>query len=66
MDLNDQINFLNFYIAKERGMYYTISELMALLDIGSMSVFNDNHRKYATSQNIKDSLAPFKEVYNLL
>jgi hypothetical protein len=64
MDLNDQINFLNFWIAKERGAYYTIAELESLLDFGSMSVFNDLHPKYATSQRIKDALAPFKEVYN--
>jgi len=64
MDLNDQINFLNFWIAKERGAYYTIAELESLLDFGSMSVFNDLHPKYATSQRIKDALAPFKQVYN--
>lgn len=64
MDLNDQINFLNFYIAKERGAYYTISELENLLDVAQMAVFEDLHRRYATSQNIKDALIPFKEVYN--
>lgn len=64
MDLNDQINFLNFWIAKERGAYYTIAELESLLDFGSMSVFDDLYQKYATSQRIKDALAPFKSVYN--
>lgn len=64
MDLNDQINFLNFYIAKERGAYYTIPELESVLDVGQMSVFEDLHQKYATSQRIKDALSPFKVVYN--
>lgn len=64
MDLNDQINFLNFWIAKERGAYYTIAELESLLDFGQMSVFDDLYQKYATSQRIKDALAPFKSVYN--
>ena len=58
MDLNDQINFLNFWIAKERGAYYTIAELESLLDFGQMSVFDDLYQKYATSQRIKDSSAP--------
>lgn len=64
MDLNDQLNFLNFYIAKERGAYYTIAELESVLDYGQMSLFDDLYQKYATSQRIKDALAPFKEVYN--
>ena len=64
MDLNDQINFLNFWIAKERGQFYTIPELENLLDYGQMSVFDDLHQKYATSQRIKDALIPFKEIYN--
>lgn len=64
MNINDCLNFLNFFIAKERGAYYSISELEAVLDAGQMSLFDDLHRKYATSQNIKDALAPFKEVYN--
>ena len=64
MDLNDQINFLNFLIAKERGQFYTIPELENLLDYGQMSVFDDLHQKYATSQRIKDALIPFKEIYN--
>jgi len=64
MDLNDQINFLNFWISKERGMYYTIPELESVLDYGQMSVFDDFYQKYATSQRIKDALAPFKSVYN--
>lgn len=64
MDLNEQINFLNFWVAKERGQFFTIPELENLLDVGQMSLFDDLHRKYATSQNIKDALSPFKEVYN--
>lgn len=64
MDLNEQINILNFYIAKERGAYYTIPELENILDYGQMSVFDDLHPKYATSQRIKDALSPFKSVYN--
>jgi len=64
MDLNEQINFLNFWVSKERGVFFTVPELEDLLDFGQMSVFNDFYQKYATSQRIKDALIPFKETYN--
>lgn len=64
MDLNDQLNFLNFWINKSLGAYYTIPELVAVLDVGQMSLFEDLHPKYATSQRIKDALSPFKSIYN--
>jgi len=64
MDLNGQLDFLNFWVSKERGVYFTIPELENLLDVGQMAVFNNLHPKYATSQRIKDALSPFKETYN--
>lgn len=64
MDLNDQLNFLNFYINKSLGAYYTVPELESVLNVGQMSLFEDLHPKYATSQRVKDALAPFKSIYN--
>lgn len=63
-NLQDQCNFLNFWINKSTGAYYTISELMLIIDRAQMSVYEDLQPKYATSQRIKDALAPFKAKYN--
>ena len=64
MNLNDIFNFLNFYINKFTGSWYTIEELEDLLDFGQMALYSDIKPKYATSQLIKDALSPFRETYN--
>lgn len=64
MDLQDIFDFLNFYINKFTGSWYTIEELENCLDYGSMAVYSDYKPKYATSQLIKDALSPFRESYN--
>lgn len=63
-DLENIYNFLNFYINKNTGSWYTISELTQTLDFGQMAVYSDMKPKYATSQLIKDALSPFRQVYN--
>ena len=64
MNLNDILNFLNFYINKFTGGWYTVEELENLLDFGQMAVYSDLKPKYATSQLVKDALSPFRDVYN--
>jgi len=64
VNLNDIFNFLNFYINKFTGSWYTIEELEDLLDFGQMALYCDLKPKYATSQLIKDALSPFRETYN--
>ena len=64
MNLDDIFNFLNFYINKFTGSWYTIEELEDLLDFGQMALYSDLKPKYATSQLIKDALSPFRETYN--
>jgi len=64
VNLNDIFNFLNFYINKFTGSWYTIEELEDLLDFGQMALYSDLKPKYATSQLIKDALSPFRETYN--
>lgn len=64
MNLNDIFNFINFYINKFTGSWYTIQELEDLVDFGQMALYSDLKPKYATSQLIKEELIPFKEVYN--
>jgi hypothetical protein len=66
MTLQDDFNTLNFWINKFTGAYYSISELENVLDVGQMSVYEDLQPKYATSQRIKDALAPFKAYYDFL
>ena len=64
MNLNDIFNFLNFYINKFTGSWYTVEELENVLDFGQMALYSDLKPKYATSQLIKDALSPFRESYN--
>lgn len=64
MNLEGCINFLNFWIRKERGVFYTIEELLLLMDRAQMSYYNDILPKYATSQIVKDCLSPFRMSYS--
>lgn len=66
MDLQSAFDFLNFWIGKELGNFYTIPELELILDRGSLSLYEDLQPKYATSQRIKDALAPFKATYSFI
>ncbi len=64
MNINDVFNILNFWIAKERGAYYSISELEDLTDIGQLAYYSDEKPKYATSTLVKEILSPFKRKYD--
>lgn len=64
MSINEAFDFLNFWISKYTGSYYTVSELEQVIDRGQMSLYEDLQPKYATSQRIKDALAPFRATYN--
>lgn len=64
MSLQERFDFLNFWINKSLGSFYTVGELELILDRGSLSLYEDLYPKYATSQRIKDALAPFRATYN--
>lgn len=64
MNLEEQFNFLNFWINKELGAFYTISELELLLDRGQIALYNDYQSKASTSQRIKDAMSPFRDSYS--
>lgn len=64
MNIEGCVNFLNFWIRKERGVFYTIEELLLLIDRAQMSYYNDILPKYATSQLVKDCLSPFRTSYS--
>jgi hypothetical protein len=62
MNLQETYDFLNFWINKYTGAWYTIPELEMVIDRGQMSLFNDLQIQYATSQRVKDGLAPFRST----
>lgn len=64
MSISEAFDFLNFWINKNTGAWYTISELTEIVDRGQMSLYEDLQPKYATSQRIKDALSVFKEKEN--
>lgn len=64
MNIKECVDFINFWIRKERGSFLTISESEQILDRSQIAYYNDLIPKYAVSQIIKDTLMPFKETYN--
>lgn len=64
MTLQEAYDFLNFWINKYTGSWYTMAELDAVVDRGQMALFNDLAPRYATSEIIQDALAPFVAEYN--
>jgi len=63
MNIKDCVDYINFWIRKERGSFLTIEESVAVIDLGQIAYYNDIFPKYATSQIIKDCLTPFKTRY---
>lgn len=63
MTLEEQHEFLNFWINKFQGSYYTPPELDDVIDRGQMALFAELRPIYATSQRIQDALAPFLDEY---
>lgn len=64
MNISEAFDFLNFWISKERGAFFTIPELTLIVNRGQESLFSDLQPRYATSQRVKDALSPFKDFYN--
>ncbi len=66
MNLQEAFDFLNFWINKYTGAWYTIPELELIVDRGQMSLYEDLQPQYAISQRVKDALSPFRAKYNFL
>lgn len=64
MTLQEQHEFLNFWINKFQGSYYSPEELDEIIDRGQMALFAELRPIYATSQRIQDALAPFLAEYD--
>lgn len=63
MNIQEAQNFLNFFINKSLGSYFPPDTLDQIIDRGQLSLYSDLQPKYATSQRIKDALAPFRMTY---
>lgn len=64
MNLQESFDHLNFWINKFTGSWFTIEELTEVVDRGQMSLYADLQPQYATSQRIKDALAPFRKTWD--
>lgn len=64
MNIQDVCNYLNFWVNKVTGAWYTIPELIEIIDRGQMALFEDLRTEYATDQNVKDALSPFMRRQN--
>jgi hypothetical protein len=64
VNLQEAYNVLNFWINKYLGYYYSPPELDSIVDRGQMSLYSDLQPQYATSQRIKDALAPFRRTWD--
>lgn len=63
MNIEESFEFLNFWLNKKQGAWYTIPELTQLVDNGQISYYTDIKPKYATSTLIKEILSPFRAIY---
>lgn len=64
MNLDKAYQYLNFWISKYTGSFYSPEELDLIVDRGSISLFSELQPQYATSQRIKDALSPFVMPYD--
>lgn len=64
MNLNEAYNFLNFFINKFTGAFFSPQELDDIVDRGQIALYTDYQPKYATSQRVKDAMAPFRRVWS--
>lgn len=63
MNLQQAYDRLNFWVNKYTGSWYSPEECDAVVDLGQMALYSDLEPQYATSQRIKDALAPFKQTW---
>lgn len=64
MNISEAVDFIQFWINKKTGAWYTVEESVNVIDNGQIAYYRDLKPKYAISQEVKDSLSPFREIYN--
>lgn len=63
MALDADYEFLDFWINKQFGTYYSPEEKDLIVDRAQMSLYNDYYDKFGASQRLNDALAPFKREF---
>jgi len=63
MALDADYKFLQFWINKEQGAFFTFAELDMVVDRAQMSLYNDYYDKFGASQRLNDALSPFKREF---
>lgn len=66
MNISEVVDFLNFWINKKTNSYLTIDECVSILDRSQLALYSDYRSRYATSQEIKDALSPFRATYDFI
>lgn len=64
MTIEEAFEFIQFWVNKKTGAWFTVSEITSVINRGQTAYYSDIKPFYATSQLVKDTLAPFREVYN--
>ncbi len=64
MTLEEAFEFIQFWVNKKTGAWFTVSEIQSVINRGQTAYYSDLKPKYATSQAVKDTLSPFRSVYN--
>jgi len=65
VNIQEVVNYLNFYVNKVTNAFLTIPECITALDRGQMALYADFKTRYATSQYVKDALSPFIRTANI-
>jgi len=64
VNISEAVDFIQFWINKKTGSWFTVQESVNVIDAGQMAMYRDLKPKYAVSQWVKDALSPFREYYN--
>lgn len=64
MALDDDYKFLNFWVNKDQGGYFSFSELDLVVDRAQMALYNDYYDKFGVSQRLNDAMSPFKREFS--
>jgi hypothetical protein len=64
LDLQEAFDFIQFWVNKKTGAWFTIPEITQVIDRGQMSYYNDIKPQYSRSNLIREILSPFRRTYD--
>lgn len=62
-NISDIVDFIQYIVRKERGVFITPSQCTTNLDTGQMDCFGEWFKLYGADQEIHDALRPFRVYY---